>query len=192
MHTGAGPAGASTAYFLQQFAAQAGVNVNITLFEKTDRIGGRTLTINAFNDPAQRVEQGASIFVPSNQILFTAMSQFGLSPSAVDPTADPVLGIWDGDCFVFTLDQSAPSWWNTLKVTLKYGLTAPQRTQDLTIATISNFLRIYNAPFFPFKSLTQRAQEMGLSAITGVTGEQFLSANNVSPPPRRASRPLTA
>ena len=166
--------------------------MNITLFEKTDRIGGRTLTINAFNDQAQRVEQGASIFVPSNLILSTAMSQFGLSPSAVDPTADPVLGIWDGDCFVFTLDQSAPSWWNTLKVTLKYGLTAPQRTQDLTIATISNFLRIYNAPFFPFKSLTQRAQEMGLSAITGVTGEQFLNANNVSPPPRRASRPLTA
>ena len=166
--------------------------MNITLFEKTGRIGGRTLTINAFEDPNQRVEQGASIFVPSNQILFTAMTQFGLSPSPDDPNADPNVGIWDGDCFVFTLDQSAPSWWNTLKVTLKYGLTAPQRAQDLTIATISNFLRIYNPPFFPFKSLTQRAQEMGLSAIASVTGEQFLNANNVSTSPRSASRPLTA
>ncbi len=166
---------------MHQFATQGGVNVNITLLEKTTHIGGRTLTINPFNDPAQRVEQGASIFVQANQIVYNAMNDFGLSPRAADPTANPVMGIWDGDCFVFTLDQSAPSWWNTLKVTLKYGLTAPQRTQTLTAATISNFLRIYNAPYFPFQSLTQRAQEMGLTAVTGVTGEQFLDANNVCP-----------
>jgi prenylcysteine oxidase/farnesylcysteine lyase len=166
---------------LQQFAAQGSANVNITLFKKTNHVGGRTLTINPFDDPAQRVEQGASIFVQANQIMYTAMNDFGLSPRAADPNANPVMAIWDGDCFVFTLDQGAPTWWNTLKVTLQYGLTAPQRTQQLTAATISNFLRIYTAPFFPFQSLTQRAQEMGLTAVTGVTGEQFLAANNVSP-----------
>lgn len=187
MHPGAGPAGASSAYFLQKFAAEAGVNANITVFEKTDRIGGRTRTINPFEDPAQRVEQGASIFVQVNQIMYNAMTEFGLSPRTPDPDADPVMGIWDGDCFVFTIDQSAPTWWNTLKVALKYGLTAPQRAQTLTAATISKFIRIYNAPYFPFQSLTQRAQELDLTAATGVTGEQFLSQNNVSSRTARGS-----
>jgi prenylcysteine oxidase/farnesylcysteine lyase len=165
---------------LQQFAAEAGLHVNITLFEKTNHIGGRTLTINPFNDPAQPFEQGASIFVAANQIMVNAMAEFNLTPRMPEADADPVMGIWDGDCFVFTLDQSAPSWWNALKVVLKYGLTAPQRAQQLTAATISKFLRLYEPEFFPFESLTQRTQELDLLGATGVTGEQFLAANNVS------------
>ncbi|KAH6847705.1 Prenylcysteine lyase-domain-containing protein [Chaetomium sp. MPI-CAGE-AT-0009] len=176
---GAGAAGSSAAHFLQQFATQAGVHVNITLFEKTDRIGGRTRTINPFDDPAQRVEQGASIFVQSNNILYNAMTEFELSPRGEDADADPVVGIWDGDRFAFTIDQSAPSWWNTLKIVWQYGVTAPQRVQQLTAATITKFLRIYEPPFFPFPSLTQRAQELELVEATGVTGEQYLDANNV-------------
>ncbi|KAK4249340.1 hypothetical protein C7999DRAFT_30228 [Corynascus novoguineensis] len=174
---GAGPAGSSATYFLQQFAAEAGVSINITVFEKTDRIGGRTLTINPFNDPAQRFEQGASIFVKANQILYNAMTEFGLSPTYRD--SDPVMGIWDGDQFVFTIDQSAPSWWNTLKVIWKYGLSGPKKAQQATAATVSKFLRLYEPEFFPFESLTERAQDLGLVEETGVTGEQFLQAKEV-------------
>ena len=177
---GAGAAGSSAAHFLQQFAAEAGVYVNITLFEKTDRIGGRTRTINPFDDPAQRVEQGASIFVQANQILYNAMAEFELPPRVQDADADPVMGIWDGDRFAFTIDQSAPSWYNTLKLIWHYGVTAPRRAEQLTAATISKFLRLYEAPFFPFPSLTQRAQELELVEVTGVTGEQYLESNNVS------------
>lgn len=154
--------------------------MNITVFEKTDRIGGRTRTINPFDDPAQRVEQGASIFVQANQILSNAMADFELPPSVRDADADPVLGIWDGDRFAFTIDQSAPSWWNTLKLVWHYGVTAPQRAQQLTAATITKFLRLYEPPFFPFSSLTQRAQELELVEATGVTGKEYLESNNVS------------
>ncbi len=180
---GAGAAGSSTAYFLQQFAAEAGVHVNVTLFEKTDLIGGRTRTINPFNDPTQRVEQGASIFIEANQIMFNAMKEFGLSEDVPDADADSKLGVWDGDSFVFTIDENSSSWWNTIKVVWKYGLTAPRRARDLTAATIASFLRIYSAPFFPFQSLTQVAQDLNLSVVTGVTGEQLLGANNVSSSP---------
>jgi prenylcysteine oxidase/farnesylcysteine lyase len=178
--TGAGAAGSSAAYFLQKFAGEAGVNVNVTLFEKTDRIGGRSLTIDAFDDPAQRVEQGASIFIPANHVLYGAMNEFGFTPSAASPGVDPVVGIWDGDRFVFKFDRSAPSWLNNIRVILKYGLTSPQRTQELTNATISKFLGLYDPKFFPFQSLTQRAQELDLVEATSVTGEQFLSNNGVS------------
>ncbi|KAK3306008.1 uncharacterized protein B0T15DRAFT_485483 [Chaetomium strumarium] len=178
---GAGPAGSSAAYFLQNFASEAGIHVNITLFEKTDRIGGRTLTINPFDDPAQRVELGASIFVQANQILYGSLAEFGLTTREPDADADPIMGIWDGDRFVFTIDQAKPDWWNTLKVVLRYGYTAPQRTQQLAAATIAKFLRIYDAPIFPFRSLTEAAQDLGLVEATGVTGEQFLNANSISP-----------
>jgi prenylcysteine oxidase/farnesylcysteine lyase len=183
---GAGAAGSSAAYFLRNFASEAGIHVNITLFEKTDRIGGRTLTINPFDDPAQRVELGASIFVQANQILYGSLAEFGLATREPDAGADPVMGIWDGDRFVFTINQAKPDWWNTLKVVLRYGYTAPQRTQQLAAATIGKFMQIYEAPIFPFRSLTEAAQDLGLVEATGVTGEQFLNANNV-----RFSGPLT-
>jgi prenylcysteine oxidase/farnesylcysteine lyase len=154
--------------------------VNITVFEKTDRIGGRTRTINPFDDPAQRVEQGASIFVQANQILYNAMAEFELSPRVEDDDANPVMGIWDGDRFAFTIDQSAPSWYNTLKLVWHYGVTAPQRAQQLTATTLTKFMRLYEPPFFPFPSLTQRAQELELVEVTGVTGEDYLKSNNVS------------
>ncbi|KAK4099108.1 hypothetical protein N658DRAFT_525736 [Parathielavia hyrcaniae] len=38
---------------------------------------------------------------------------------------------------------------------------------------------LYDPQSFPFQSLTQRVQQLGLDEITGVTGEQFLSDNGV-------------
>ncbi|KAL2266716.1 hypothetical protein VTJ83DRAFT_6068 [Remersonia thermophila] len=176
---GAGPAGSSAAYFLNQFATEADVNVSITLFEKTNHIGGRSITIHAFDDPAQPFEQGASIFVPINYILYESMNAFGLSPCDPDVGSGPVTGIWDGNGFVFTINENHPDWWSDLKILLRYGLTAPQRTKNLVTATIEKFLQMYTPQFFPFESLTQRADQLNLTAVTGVTGKQLLAANGV-------------
>ncbi|KAK4675151.1 hypothetical protein QC764_500840 [Podospora pseudoanserina] len=179
---GAGAAGSSAAYYLQQYAKQhelLGISVNITLFEKTDRIGGRTLTINAYDDPSQPIELGASIFIEKNHILHDALQRFNLSKRIPDEDSDPKLGIWDGDEFVFTINERDSFWWTALKVIYKYGIMAPRRTQKLMEATIANFLKLYEEPNFPFRSLTQRAYELGLIDVTGVTGEQLLKANNI-------------
>src|SRR5690349_14605210 len=55
---GAGAAGSSAAYHLSQFARDSDYDLplNITIFEATDRIGGRTTTVNAFDDPRYPVE----------------------------------------------------------------------------------------------------------------------------------------
>jgi prenylcysteine oxidase/farnesylcysteine lyase len=154
--------------------------VNITLFEKTNRIGGRTLTINPYDNPSLRVELGASIFIEKNHILYGALQEFNLSKRIPDEYKDPVLGIWDGEKFVFTIDERGPFWWTALKVIWKYGFMAPRRTQKLMQTTINKFLRMYEEPFFPFRSLTQRAHELGLVEITAVTGQKLLKANKVS------------
>ncbi|KAK4196012.1 putative prenylcysteine oxidase [Triangularia verruculosa] len=179
---GAGAAGSSAAYYLQEYAKQhelLGISVNITLFEKTHRIGGRTLTINAYDDPSQPIELGASIFIEKNHILYGALQKFNLSKRIPDEDSDPKLGIWDGDEFVFTVSERDSFWWTALKVIYKYGIMAPRRTQQLMESTINNFLKLYEQPNFPFRSLTQRAYELGLVDVTGVTGEQLLKANNI-------------
>ncbi|KAK3689385.1 Prenylcysteine lyase-domain-containing protein [Podospora appendiculata] len=176
---GAGAAGSSAASYLEKYALADGVGVNITIFEKTDRIGGRTLTINPFGDPSIRVELGASIFIKKNQILHDSLDEFGLKPRDPEDGADPTLGIWDGEKFVFTVDSSDSFWWNAYKVFRKYGILAPRRTQKLMESTIAKFLKLYEAPHFPFRSLTERAYELDLLGATGVTGDQLLKANNV-------------
>lgn len=178
-YTGAGPAGSSAAYYLQDYAAKAGIPLNITVFEKADRIGGRTLTINPYGDASVRVELGASVFIQANQIIYGAMQQFGLSEMVPDASLSPTLGIWDGNSFVLKLNDLLPSWWNTLQVGLRYGIYAPKRTQELVLATLGKFLQLYDEPHFPFRSLTQRVNELGLVDVTSVSGDQFLQANNV-------------
>jgi prenylcysteine oxidase/farnesylcysteine lyase len=60
----------------------------------------------------------------------------------------------------------------------KYGL-APYRTQKLMQSTVGKFRKLYEYPFFPFRSLSDRALDLDLTSVTAVTGEQYLAANKV-------------
>jgi hypothetical protein len=57
---GAGAGGASTAYHLAQLAEEYCKNVSITIFERSEYIGGRSTTINVFDDPRYPVELGTA------------------------------------------------------------------------------------------------------------------------------------
>lgn len=175
---GAGAAGASAAYHLTQFAAEANVGINITIFEKTNRVGGRTLTVNAYDDPKYPVELGASIFIELNHIVYGAASRFNMSLVTPGPEEDEHLVIWDGTRFRHESKDSQWDWWKLAKLFWKYG-QAPYRAQKLMKATVAQFLKLYEAPHFPFRSLTTTAYELGLTKITGLTGEQFLEENNI-------------
>jgi prenylcysteine oxidase / farnesylcysteine lyase len=177
---GAGAAGASTAYHLRKFAKGTGVTINITVFERSSYVGGRSTTVNAFDDPLEPVELGASIFVEVNKILKDAANEFGLNTQSHQSAGDEpeILGIWNGKKFVYTQKGDA-SWWDLAKLFWKYGL-APMRTQRLMRSTVGKFLKLYEPPFFPFRSLSDRALDLELTWVTAVTGEEFLAANNVS------------
>ncbi|POR36147.1 Frequency clock protein [Tolypocladium paradoxum] len=177
---GAGAAGSSAAYYLQKFAEEEGIAVNITLFEKRHHIGGRSLTVNAFDDPQQPVELGASIFVTMNHILFNATRDFGLPVTEMSAAeAGDVTAIWDGNSFVFQSAQGTSWWWDAGKLWWRYGLS-PYKALRLAKSVVGMFMKLYEEPYFPFRSLTQRAFELGLDKITGMTGEQFLAENNIN------------
>ncbi|KAL6356642.1 hypothetical protein LRP88_10247 [Fusarium phalaenopsidis] len=172
---GAGAAGSSAAYYLQRYAEEENLAVNITIFEKTDRIGGRSLTVPAYGDESLPIELGASIFVAVNAILYNATERFQL------PVSEPqrlekgdITAIWDGINFVYQTEEGSSQWWDLAKLFWKYGL-APYKAKKIVDSMLEQFLQLYEPPYFPFKSLTQRAQEMGMTELTGITGEQGLA-----------------
>ncbi|KAI0599767.1 hypothetical protein F4775DRAFT_549790 [Biscogniauxia sp. FL1348] len=175
---GAGAAGSSAAYHLRKYADEEDIVLNITLFERTGRIGGRTLTVDVYDNPLEPVELGASIFVDVNRILYNATRDFGLPLKDPGSDEDGVLGIWDGERFVYQQDSRSWGWWNIAKLLWQYG-SAPYYTRRLVQETVSTFLKLYEAPQFPFRSLSTRAYELGLVKATGLTGEQFLSENKL-------------
>ncbi|KAJ5693037.1 Prenylcysteine oxidase [Penicillium macrosclerotiorum] len=180
---GAGAGGSFAAYELRKLADQAGVPINITVFERASYIGGRSTTVDVFDNPAYPIELGASIFVQINHNLVNASRDLGLTVRNADHArpreTDDSIGIWDGEQFVFTL-KNTYSWWNIGRLFWRYGL-APLRTQNAMKAVVGRFLRLYEEPLFPFKSLSEAAEAVELLNATRSTGEEFLKWNQIDP-----------
>ena len=176
--SGAGSAGASTAYHLRKFAVEADIALNVTIFERSSYVGGRSTTVNAYNDSTEPVELGASIFVDVNAILKNATENFGLKIKKPNSGDNDLLGVWDGKKFVLITKDGDFSYWDLAKIFWKYGFS-PLRTQRLMKKTITEFLKLYEPPFFPFRSLSARAVDLDLVRYSGVTGRQLLEANKV-------------
>ncbi|KAI4204325.1 MAG: hypothetical protein LQ350_001305 [Teloschistes chrysophthalmus] len=179
---GAGSAGSSAAYYLNEFQSSCH-RANITIYERNDYVGGRSTTVNVYDDPNEPVELGASIFVKVNRNLVNAAEKFDLPVQSVGSSRKidipEVLGVWDGDSFVFKQSDATNSYWNLAKLFWKYGLS-PLTTQNLMKKTVGSFLEMYEEPHFPFASLTEAAGDLDLLSATSATGKQFLATNGVN------------
>ncbi|PYH98287.1 Prenylcysteine oxidase [Aspergillus ellipticus CBS 707.79] len=180
---GAGAAGSSTAYSLRKYADALQIPVNITVFERSSYVGGRSTTANVFDNPANAIELGASIFVDVNYHLVNASKELGLRVTGANyarpKETEDTLGVWDGEQFAFVMKDGS-NWWNIAKLIWKYGW-APVRSYRLMKSTVNKFLEIYEEPIFPFQSLTLAAEAVGLLNTTSVSGEFFLQKNSISP-----------
>ncbi|KAJ5920803.1 hypothetical protein N7466_009129 [Penicillium verhagenii] len=179
---GAGAGGSFAAYELRKLADDSAIPVNVTVFERSSYIGGRSTTVDAFDDPAYPIELGASIFVEVNQILMNASNNLGLFVLGADHArpkqTDDSIGIWDGSQFLFTVGNSS-SWWNIAKLFWRYGM-APLRTKNLMKEVVGRFLKLYEEPLFPFRSLSEAAEAVNLVNVTASPGDAFLNANSIS------------
>ncbi|KAH7138128.1 prenylcysteine oxidase 1 [Dendryphion nanum] len=177
---GAGAAGSSAAYHLSQYASLSSIPTNITVFERSNYVGGRTTTVDAWSSPANPIELGGSIFVTVNQILVDAARQFNLSTSELEPPKPegaPELGVWNGKEFV-VVTSNEDGWWGKARLLWRYGI-APIRTNNLMKATVAKFLKMYEEPLFPWKSLSEAVEEVGLTSVTSHTAEQYLKVNKI-------------
>ena len=89
----------------------------------------------------------------------------------------PDLGVWNGKEFVI-ITKAEDSWWDTAKLLWRYG-AAPYWTNKLMKSAVGKFLTMYDEPVFPWKSLSDVVEQVGLLDVTGVTGEQYLKANGI-------------
>ncbi|KAL9127931.1 MAG: hypothetical protein Q9217_003288 [Psora testacea] len=181
---GAGSAGSSAAYYIQKYTHGCR-RINITIYERNAYIGGRSTTVNAYGDPSEPVELGASIFVEVNHNLFSAVEKFGLSTKekrerdAQGNELPDTLGVYDGTYWAFRASNDyTGGWWTTLKLLWQYGM-APIRTRKLMKRIVGKFLKMYEAPMFPFRDLSQAVHDVGLTDITASTGEQLLQSNGI-------------
>lgn len=167
---------------MRKLADEADISVDVTVFERNSYIGGRSTTVNVFDDPAYPIELGASIFVQVNQNLVNASRDLGLNVHSADHArpreTDDSLGVWDGTQFVFSL-KNTYNWWNIGRLLWRYGL-APLRTQNLMKSIVGRFLRLYEEPLFPFQSLSEAAAAVDLLNATSSPGDRFLAKNRIS------------
>lgn len=107
---GAGAAGSSAAFFLhkQLHTLAHRDQVEITVYEKESRVGGRTTVIYPYNDSKyDPVEIGASIFIPENFHLTHAVEQFKLSLKYRDVDDNHVTYLYDGEKILADMDDLA-------------------------------------------------------------------------------------
>lgn len=172
--------------------------MEITVFERASYIGGRSTTVNVFGNPSYPVELGASIFVHENTNLVNATRDLGLKvkgssssstssntqtsqkrqeSKASEDDADSI-GIWDGSQFVYSVKGSF-NWWEIGKLVWRFGLS-PFKAQGAMKDTIQKFKEMYQAPIFPFQSLTDAVEKAGLLNTMASPGADFLRKNGVS------------
>jgi prenylcysteine oxidase/farnesylcysteine lyase len=127
------------------------------------------------------VELGGSIFVEVNHIMMETKKRFNLPAASSQSLAAqlkmPDLGVWNGEEFVL-ITKEEDNWWDKAKLLWKYG-TAPLWTNRLMKSSVGKFLSMYEEPVFPWKSLSEVVERVGLLEATGVTGEQYLKANGI-------------
>lgn len=168
---GAGAGGSSLAYHLNKFSP----DVNITVYEQSNYIGGRSRTVEVLGET---IEIGASIFVDINRNLRTAVHDFSLE-FATDHGLSPresSLGIWNTKEFVFQ-ESGGTGVWGLAKMFWKYGLS-PYRAKKHVESIIDKFLAIYEQ--VPFPSLQHTATELGLMSYINITGWQSYGQDGVS------------
>ncbi|EPQ27775.1 uncharacterized protein PFL1_04520 [Pseudozyma flocculosa PF-1] len=199
---GAGPSGSSAAYFLK--TAQDRINllaatrnttadrIKVTIFERDNRIGGRTAVAYPYDDRRYHpVELGASLYADVNYNMRRAVRQFGLETGAQNGIGGET-GVWDGQQFLFRGDIS--SWWTSAKLFLRYG-NSPLAAEKLLKRALASFLRLYSASYlhrpsrddanatasgFPWKTIASLAHAVNVSQPASVTASQFFTSNGVS------------
>lgn len=110
---GAGVGGCSAAYFASRIIPKS----KITIFDLSDRVGGRVLTHIM---GSLRLELGAAFFNTTNRTLLHLVEDLGLKVREVEERAD--FAVWDGSKIILKLNKQITL--TLSKLLLRYGLSA--------------------------------------------------------------------
>ncbi|KAF9270773.1 hypothetical protein L218DRAFT_889560 [Marasmius fiardii PR-910] len=174
---GAGAGGSSAAFWIAKAKERFGIDVEVDVYEKESYIGGRSTTVQPYDDPSlPPVELGASIFVKANKNLWRATEVFNLTlKSFKDEDGDT--GIWDGEKILLTMGSS---WWDTAKMIWRYGINAPRRTDSIVKSMIQDYLHLYSHDAPKWDNITTLATTLGFLDMTAKSTADFFQSRGVA------------
>jgi prenylcysteine oxidase/farnesylcysteine lyase len=136
---GSGVGGSSTAYFLKKLK-----DVNITVFERNDRIGGRIRSLDLGIPGLENVELGGTLISESNRYLTEAVREFGLEKDQDEAKQTSSFGVWNGLDWSYYHDSRYGDWVASLKMLYKYGFwNGPLQVRTLAQQAGDLFMKIY-------------------------------------------------
>eukprot|EP00743_Colponemidia_sp_Colp-15_P001589 GILK01001735.1.p1 GENE.GILK01001735.1~~GILK01001735.1.p1 ORF type:complete len:490 (-),score=76.05 GILK01001735.1:728-2197(-) len=167
---GAGVGGASAAQFVRD---ALGPEAELVVFERDERVGGRTTTSLVGDFTA---EAGASIYHEKNKHFHDAAVRCGFKP--VRPKGEGRMGIWNGKELIW----QESSWGDVFtlgSLLLRYGLS-PLRVKNIVQDALHRFLMLYELPT-PWKTVEEALQRVDLLSWTNITTTDLLLRSGVSP-----------
>jgi prenylcysteine oxidase/farnesylcysteine lyase len=173
---GAGIAGCSAAYFLRE---SFGTDVNITLYEREERVGGRLYSINF---AGLAIEVGAGLFHSSNRLLIRLLTRAGLktnNDSSKHGGRPSGVGIWNGEELVVTFSGYGPV--TVSKLLARYGFSLA-RIRSAANKAVARWEHVYNLQDQnrAFPTPRDLFQNLGVFELTQENSYSFLRKNNVS------------
>ncbi|CAN6459207.1 unnamed protein product [Victoria cruziana] len=188
---GSGIAGSSAAHFLHELKKSSfstdSLPIEILIFEKHDRVGGRMATITI---GGVTFEAGGTILHPKNlhALNFTSLLNLNTTSGRDDDGVDDGwFGIWDGERFVFETLPQGKSFiskqisrlWNTIALFRRYGFSLI-RMQRFVQSMLERFLRYYEEDRPVFGSVEEMLKWAGLYSLTQHTLKEELNDAGVS------------
>ncbi|CAM9181548.1 unnamed protein product [Discosporangium mesarthrocarpum] len=163
---GAGIGGSTASYFLKE----QGSGVEITVFEASERAGGRT---DVFVYDGVTYETGASIIYTGNAHIFNLTERLGLKRLPPRHSEDGNLGIWDGEKFALVTSSWKVA--NLFKMAWRYGRSL-LTIRSMVNQALARFNRIYliQAAGIAFSNPEELWGELGLLGLTKKTIADYM------------------
>ncbi|CAE6419024.1 unnamed protein product [Rhizoctonia solani] len=176
---GAGAGGSSASYWLSlaKQRAPAGTNVEITVYEQDNRVGGRSTTVYPYNNTAHApIELGASIFTTGNRNMVRAASEFGYQLVTFGGVV-PGTGIWDGAKFVWrTTDNSTA---DNIRMEERYQ-DGPTKLGGLIVPFLTSFAKSYTPSFPKFPTVKDYASAVDYTSLLPYTLKSYLTQGGIN------------
>jgi prenylcysteine oxidase / farnesylcysteine lyase len=167
---GSGISGSSAAYFLHK---SLGDNVEIAVYEKESRVGGRIQRINIGDEG---FETGGSIIHSENQYLYHIVNELGLEK--VKHVYDNI-GMWNGESFTFKTGKKKLE--TLLKVLFRYG-NSLVKVQPIVKDRIKKLSQIYihqeKGEFF--SDPESLFKKLGLYSLSQVSSYDYFREKGIS------------
>ncbi|GLB36511.1 putative prenylcysteine lyase [Lyophyllum shimeji] len=167
---GAGAGGSSAAFWISKAKERFGLSLEVDVYEREPYIGGRSTTVYPYsNTSLPPLEVGASIFVSANKNLWRASDEFNLTRRVFNTGSQT--GIWDGEELLFSFGNG---WWDTVKAILRFGISAPKRTDQIVQEAVKKFLNLYTAEAPKWNDVAELAASLDfLEMVQNATADYF-------------------